>query len=248
VEDVGGLPLALELLRAWLELRPHVNIAALREKMQAAGELKLLQQFAEAYGDELPTAHELDVAATFQLSWDLASDDDKDVLRVMAQLAPVAVPTRLLQSALGWDADRLGEAIAALWRLSLVERDGHNQPFAHRLILGFVRHLPDGDARWTDAVAAVEKEMQGVDEEHGTAAYQKLEAVVPHADAVLACVDLPDARGIEIASPLGRHHQILGALPGGAAVNAERSGAGRAKLAGCGSGDCHLPIQPRAGA
>ena len=215
VEDVGGLPLALELLRGWLELRRDVDIAVLRRQMQAAGDVNLLQQFAEAYGNELPTAHERNVAATFQLSWDLAPADGQDVLRVMAQLAPAPVPMSLLRAALGWEAadpvaDRMGEAIASLWRLSLVERDGRNQPSAHLLILGFVRHLPDGNARWTEALAAVENEMNRVRDDADTAAYQELEAVVPHAEAVLARGDLPDDRGMEIAGHLGRHHQVLG--------------------------------------
>jgi tetratricopeptide (TPR) repeat protein len=215
VEDVGGLPLALELSRGWLELRRDVDIAALRLKMRAAGEVDLLGQFAEAYGNELPTAHERNVAATFQLSWDLASEDGKDVLRVMSHLAPVPVPLRLLRAALAWSAsepitDRLGEAIAALWRLSLVERDEGHQPSAHRLILGFVRHLPDGDARWAEAVEAVGKEMNRVRDDSDTAVYQELEAVVPHAEAVLARTDLPDAREIEIAGNLGKYHWFLG--------------------------------------
>lgn len=209
VEDVGGLPLALELLRSRLELRRDVDIAALRQRMRAAGEIDLLRQFAEAYGDDLPTAHERSVAATFQLSWDLAPEDGKDVLRVMAHLAPVAVPLRLLRAALGWDDDRLGDAIAALWRLSLVERDGQNQPSAHRLIQGFVRHLP-GESRWMKTVTAVESEMARSRDDRDTASYQELEPVVPHAEAVLGRADLPNPPEIQIAESLGWHHRTLG--------------------------------------
>jgi tetratricopeptide (TPR) repeat protein len=215
VEDVGGLPLALELLRGWLERRRDVEIAALRRSLRESGEMNLLRKFAEDYGDELPTAHERNVAATFQMSWDLASADGNSVLRVMAHLAPTPVPLRLLRKTLGWEesagiGDRLAEAIADLWRLSLVERDDRHQPSAHRLILAFVRSLPDPDTWRTATVAAVEKEMNRTNDERDTASSKELEAVVPHAEAILARADLPDERRIEIAGDLGYHHKALG--------------------------------------
>lgn len=87
VRDVGGLPLALEVLRSYLDRRPDVSVAGLREALAKAGEVALLGEFASEYRDELPTHHERDVAATFQVSWRLAGKDGKKVLRVISQLA-----------------------------------------------------------------------------------------------------------------------------------------------------------------
>ena len=93
----------------------------------------MLGEFATEYRDELPTRHERDVAATFQVSWQLACEDGKQVLRVMSQLAPAWVPLRLLRAVLGWQEspgarDRLAKATADLWELSLVDRSETGDP------------------------------------------------------------------------------------------------------------------------
>jgi tetratricopeptide (TPR) repeat protein len=215
VEDVGGLPLALELLRAYLDTTPGITSADLRRAIQETGAIPQLDRFAADYRDDLPTQHERNVAATIQLSWNLASEDAKDVLHVMSHLAPAPVPVRLIRAALGWPEaaaldDRLAVARKDLWRLSLIEIDPQNQPSAHRLLLGFVRHLPDGNSHWTETVTAIENEMHRARDDRDTASYQELEAVLPHAEAVLARSDLPSERGVEIVGDLGRHHKTLG--------------------------------------
>jgi tetratricopeptide (TPR) repeat protein len=215
VEDVGGLPLALELLRSYLDRRTDVSVASLRGVMAEAGEVALLGEFAREYRDELPTHHERDVAATFQVSWQLACEDGKQVLRVMSQLAPAPVPLRLLRAVLGWPEspgarDRLAKAIADLWELSLVDRSETGEPAAHRLILGFVRHLPESDSPWLQTVAAVEKEMSRAFDDRDTSALRELEAVLPHAEWLVVREDLAAESAITIATALGRHHRTLG--------------------------------------
>ncbi|MBZ5617528.1 MAG: tetratricopeptide repeat protein [Acidobacteriia bacterium] len=215
VEDVGGLPLALEFLRAYLDISPGLSSTALRHEMQKIGAIPLLERFAAEYRDDLPTHHERNITATFQLSWNLSGEDARDVLRVMSQLASAPVPQRLLRATLDWPEtpaldDRLATALKDLWRLSLVELDDRQQPSGHRLILGFVHHLPKGDARWTETVAAIEKEMDRAFDVQDTASYQELDGVVAHAEAILTRPDLPAQRGIEIADDLGKHHRTLG--------------------------------------
>jgi tetratricopeptide (TPR) repeat protein len=215
VEDVGGLPLALELLRGYLDRRTDVSVAGLRQTMAEAGEVALLGEFASEYRDELPTHHERDVAATFQVSWQLACEDGKQVLRVMSQLAPAPVPLRLLRAVLGWQEspgarDRLAKAIADLWELSLVDRSETGEPAAHRLILGFVRHLPESDSLRLQTVAAVEKEMDRTFDDQDTASFRELEAVLPHAEWLVMREDLAAESAIEIATDLGRHHKAWG--------------------------------------
>jgi Flp pilus assembly protein TadD len=215
VEDVGGLPLALELLRSYLNRRPDVSVAGLRQTMAEAGEVALLGEFATEYRDELPTHHERDVAATFQVSWQLACGDGKQVLRVMSQLAPAPVPLRLLRAVLDWEEssgtrDRLSKAIADLWELSLVDRSETGDPAAHRLILGFVRHLPESDSLWLPTVAAVEKEMRRAFDNQDTASFGELEAVLPHAEWLVAREDLAAEGAMTITTALGWHHTTLG--------------------------------------
>jgi hypothetical protein len=88
IDTLGGLPLALELARNFLDRRPTVDIDAMLEEIAKLGELAVLNVFTEHYKNELPTGHEKAVGATFQLSWDLASDTEQTLLRFMAFWAP----------------------------------------------------------------------------------------------------------------------------------------------------------------
>jgi TIR domain len=96
-ERLGGLPLALELSRSYLNYRRDLSVPALIDEMKLQGELGVLKEFAAEYRDQLPSRHELDVASTFQLSWNITTDPAKKILRVMGELAPTTVPRRLLR-------------------------------------------------------------------------------------------------------------------------------------------------------
>ena len=135
VDALGGLPLALELARNFLNLRPALSIDELLNEMDHLGDIETLSLFAEQYGDELPTAHEKAVGTTFQLSWDLASEDEQHILKLMALWAPTPVPKRLLRRALEIEqasllTDPMETGVAALARLSLVELDQDLDPRA----------------------------------------------------------------------------------------------------------------------
>jgi tetratricopeptide (TPR) repeat protein len=163
-----------------------------------------------------PQAVQLEeIWAALNVSWDLAGGDPKDVLRVMAHLAPVAVPLRLLRASLGWQesagvADRVEKALADLSRLWLIDRSATGEPLAHRLILAFVRRLPASAASWLQASEAVREEMSRTFDERDTASFQELEGILPHAESVLSRADLSAETAITIATALGRHHVNLG--------------------------------------
>src|SRR6187200_3182211 len=96
-------------------------------------------------------------------------------------------------------------ALRHLVRLSLVECDGQGQPFAHRLILGFVRHLGGAVSNWTGTVAAVGKEWGVAHDVGDIASLIDLEVVLPHAVAILAREDLPLKRAAEMAYEIAEH-------------------------------------------
>jgi tetratricopeptide (TPR) repeat protein len=137
------------------------------------------------------------------------------MLRVMSQLAPAPVPLRLLRAVLGWQEspgarDRLAKATADLWELSLVDRSDTGDPAAHRLILGFVRHLPESEPLRLPTVAAVAKEMDRAFDDQDTASFQELEAVLPHAEWLVEREDLAAESAITITTALGWHHRAWG--------------------------------------
>ena len=67
-ERLGGLPLALELAKGFLNFRKDLSATALLEEMDAVGEIPALAAFTEEYRDHLPSGHERDVVRTFQAS------------------------------------------------------------------------------------------------------------------------------------------------------------------------------------
>jgi tetratricopeptide (TPR) repeat protein len=211
LERLAGLPLGIELARGCLDSRPALAPRDLVREMDGAGEVEALRRFAEEYRDELPSRHQRDVAATFQLSWNLASEAARQLLRVMAGLAPVSVPREILRElplpaarpALG---DPLEDAIDELVRLSLVERDASGDPLAHRLVLAFVRLAAPGETLPAEPVRrAVARQLSRIGDEQDSDAYQALEKLAPHAAALLASPDLPPAEYSDLASDLGRH-------------------------------------------
>ena len=90
LDALGGLPLAIELTGSFLNQRKDLDPPKLLVEMRKAGEMQTLQAFAKRYGDELPSKHELDVAATFQLSWDQLGETAKRTLRAIAEMGPGA--------------------------------------------------------------------------------------------------------------------------------------------------------------
>ncbi|MBV8904943.1 MAG: toll/interleukin-1 receptor domain-containing protein, partial [Acidobacteriia bacterium] len=217
VERLGGLPLALELAKGYLNYRQSLTISALLQEMSAAGEIELLREFASQYRDHLPTRHQTDVAQTFQLSWNAAPELGKSMLRSMAELAPVPVPRFLLRSVLNLPADsgvhdELARALDELSRLSLVELDTSGNPVAHRLILAFGRHrnVADSASPFNQCLAAIQEQMDRASLEPDAVTIRDLNPLVPHAESLLAGSLIRAEDFSRLASRLGTHYQALG--------------------------------------
>src|ERR1700761_1155895 len=100
------------------------SVLGLGEEIRKEGGGSVLREFATQYPDQLPSKHEVDVVSTFQLSWRVVPEAAKPILRVMGELAPVAVPKDLLRRILNLPPqtalrDPLNRGIEDLVRLSL---------------------------------------------------------------------------------------------------------------------------------
>ncbi len=216
VETLGGLPLALELARNFLNLRLALTVETLLEEMERLGDIATLKIFEEHYADEFPTGHQKEVGATFQLSWDLASPEAQRILKLMALWAPAPVPRRLFRSAFGDETgnrliDPVDTPVAELARLSLVELDEEIDPQMHRLLGAFVAlKVPDEDELRQIAVDAIITEMSRVDEESDTQSYTDLDKVLPHAEWLIAASFVPQESTTEIADYVGKQYLSLG--------------------------------------
>src|SRR5258708_4726039 len=96
VDRLGGLPLALELAKGYLNYRRNLTVSALLGEMSANTDIELLTEFASEYRDHLPSRHETDIVGTFQLSWAAAPELATRILSCMCELAPAPVPPVLL--------------------------------------------------------------------------------------------------------------------------------------------------------
>ncbi|MCP4690216.1 MAG: tetratricopeptide repeat protein, partial [Desulfobacterales bacterium] len=217
VEALGGLPLALELARNFLNLRPALTIDDLSWDIGKIGEINALEAFASRYGNQLPTGHIKEVAATIQLSWNLASDQARAVMQAMARLGPTPVPRQLLRKILNIDSessieDPLDDAVSELAKkLSLAELDEEHDPSLHRLIAAFVKTtIPGEQATPSDVVKAVRNEMARVSDEKDTLAYRELVKVTPHAEHLVTSGKIEPGSAIDIAGYIGWHYRNKG--------------------------------------
>ena len=219
VEALGGLPLALELAKHFLNLRTDISIPGLLKEIAALGEMEALAIFAREYEKELPTRHNKEVAATFLLSWNSTSDFSKKVLRTIALLAPTPVPCRVLRKVLEVEGkhileDPLSKSIRDLaQKHSLIELDKENDPLCHRLISAFVRETIDKNGTLHDRVVrTILDEMERTADDADTASLRELEKVVSHADHLLTsgAFDLKPGQAVDLANHIGWFHSRWG--------------------------------------
>ena len=217
VAVLGGLPLAIELAKAYLNNRKTLSVGDLIGAIVERGEMAALDTFADNYSDELPSKHEKHVAATIGISWQAASPTEQAVLRAVSLLAPEPVPARLIRKILYIPTgnvldDPLDDALCGIDRkLSLADLDNDGDPVMHRLISGFVRTtMSAGDPIFGKVVSAVKHEMSRASDDADTLSFQELEKIVPHAEYLLES-DLTNAeQAVDISNHLRWHHKTWG--------------------------------------
>jgi tetratricopeptide (TPR) repeat protein len=219
VETMGSLPLAIELIKNFLNLRTDLSIAGLLEEIKNKGEMEALSIFSKKYENELPTGHSKEITATFQLSWDIASDFAKTVLHIISLLAPVPVPRRLLKEILDINSkeileDPVDEALCELTlKLSLTELDEDNDPSCHRLISAFVQTVNKNNSDLNDKIVrTIVDEMERTKYEADTDSLKELEKLLPHTIHILNSKTLTIELDLNVSllDYIGNHHRKLG--------------------------------------
>ncbi len=159
VDELGGLPLALDQAGAYME----------ESACHLKGYLKLYQRQHIALLKRrggLSTEHPEPVATTWALSFERVEQADAlaaELLRLCAFLDPDAIPEEILVAGLQQLAVyssemhqlRFNEAIGSLLRFSLVRRNGETHTITvHRLIQSVVRDnlLPEKQSEWIHRV------------------------------------------------------------------------------------------------
>ena len=193
---LGGLPLALELAARYLATRPRLSVPAYLAQLGNAFADPAMARFRNELGN--PTGHDLDLAATFSLSWESVPEGAARELFLLAGFcAPnVPVPCSLLERAAQLDEASCDGALDALRTLGLLDAENA----LHPLLAEYARHVaaPEGEAggrlaALTDALArlAYDANMTGLP--------AKFAPLRPHVEALA-----PEAEraGVEDAAAL----------------------------------------------
>jgi tetratricopeptide (TPR) repeat protein len=192
-EELGDLPLALEQAAAYLEQTP----------MPLPDYLGLFRRRrAELLGRGEPTAYQGTVDTTWQLAIEQVATISPGgaggvaLLRLCAFLAPEAIPLDLLTddpdllpeelAAAARDELALGDAVAALYRYSLIDRDQAGLR-VHRLVQAVVRNHLAQQERDAGAELAVSLLAEAFPTQlHEPATWPRCAQLLPH---VLAAAD-----------------------------------------------------------
>jgi len=155
-ERLGRLPLALELAGRYLAAHPRLSIADYLERLEAIWEHPSMAGWREDLGS--PTGHDLDLAATFGLSWERVEEESACRLFLAAgYCAPNRpIPCELLERAAGLDRETCDEALFILSGLGLLEMGESEDedeagagPLIHPLLAEYARSItprsPDGE-------------------------------------------------------------------------------------------------------
>ncbi|MES2206711.1 MAG: tetratricopeptide repeat protein [Pseudomonadota bacterium] len=212
--EVGYLPLALELLRNYLENNKGYPITNLLADIKNTNTVEIIDGFGEDYHeDTLPSGHIKSIIKTFELSWNKVSEESKPILQIMSCLAPLPVPKYIIRKVLRLEEgnrlkDPLIKRIKKLYNFSLVDLDiNEENPFAHRLILGYVRHYQTLDHDLLQKTSeAISIEMNRAMDVHDIESLKDLELVYPHAENFLQKETISNTKKIKLTLTIGKHH------------------------------------------
>jgi tetratricopeptide (TPR) repeat protein len=184
---LGHLPLALELAGRYLAGLPRVTVDDYLEKLEKIWKHPSMVGWREELGS--PTGHDLDLAATFALSWEQVEDDAaRRVFLTAGWCAPnQPIPCDVLEKAADLDTEGCDAAVGVLAGLGLVEmKDAEVGPVVHPLVVEFGRCLPGA----ADALSAVVSALVTLTEEaYETRLPGEFAPLRPHAEAVATAAE-----------------------------------------------------------
>jgi tetratricopeptide (TPR) repeat protein/class 3 adenylate cyclase len=217
VGALGGLPLVLEIVRHYLNLRPDLGVKDILSQFKKTGALQALGSYSSKYRDLLPTGHEKEIAITIQLSYNQVSELGRKIVQAMSLLAPSPVPRRVLYTILADDVkentvDAVNDAISELVNdFSLVDLDADKDPKAHILVLGFAKETIEKDSKtYVGVFEAIIQEMARANNDDDTRSFRELEKALPHAQVLIETNILDHEKLAALLTDVGRHHRNLG--------------------------------------
>ncbi|WP_082374332.1 tetratricopeptide repeat protein, partial [Ardenticatena maritima] len=224
-ERLGHLPLALELAGRYLNYVRTLSVADYLARLEDPFAHPSMQDWKSEWGN--PTEHDLNLWATFALSWEQLQDEKvrgetasreqeqnetaRRLFRAAAFLAPNApIPDDILRL-VEPDAERRGLALGRLLELGLWREDPEG-PVVHPLLVEFARRLAEEtpDEGYTFLVALADLARETNEHVDRTGDYALFAPLLPH---LRAAAGRGEALAPEVAarlwSELGYHLHAL---------------------------------------
>jgi tetratricopeptide (TPR) repeat protein len=218
-ERLGHLPLALELAGRYLARMGRVTVGAYLEKLEAIWSHPSMAGWREDLGG--PTGHDLDLAATFAVSWERVEEEEaRRVFLAAGWCAPnQPIPWEVLEEAAGLDTAGGDAAGGVLAGLGLVEEEeAQAGPSLHPLLAEFAGNLaPEVLPAVAGTLARLARAANDRMDETGSPSH--FVPLLPHVRAVAEAAEreiLEDAASLW--SSLGYHLQRVAEYAGARAA------------------------------
>jgi tetratricopeptide (TPR) repeat protein len=181
---VGDLPLALELLNR--ALRTGLQLPELIQKMEDSGPARELDEQMDALRSHVPQGALRGITEAFSISYELLSPDARKAARLIARLAPDAVPLELL-NALGPDVSSAPVRTALTARSFMTPARPVGVPVIgrmHRVLADFLRGRSGQPEQEANLVGSELLELLPPGGLRDPREWPRFEALRPHAEQI----------------------------------------------------------------
>ena len=212
---VGDLPIALELLNRALALgsvspKQLLAHATAAKQASATGEL---DRFAAALRGQVREKAAAGVTAAFGISFEKLDASTQAAARILAQLAPTAIPDEFLE-ALPEDFNVAAVRATLRSRHFINPSDSETFGVMHRLTADFLRSLPDkGEAAPFDAACQMIQKVMTFERCRNPEYWPLLNLCRPHAEALFARGQNADATAV-LACDMGHRAEYFASIKG----------------------------------
>jgi tetratricopeptide (TPR) repeat protein len=140
-QQLGYLPLALDLAGRYLARHPQLSVETYLHQLEAAWVSPQMAPWREKLG--APIDLDLKLATTFALSWQGVADDAaRNLFLIAGRCAPnQPIPSEILEEATGLETGPYSECLDILTDLGLLHVEDAG-PIAHPLLTQYARALP----------------------------------------------------------------------------------------------------------